>query len=131
MRAHPDRFGASRRPGGEVRAMTRIDLDGVVGDQALKTYVEQRIRSWIGPFERSLEVVTVCLAREGRHDGRHTRCRMIARPVRWADVVVEERDADPYTAIDRSAERLAGIVSLTRQEHSGEPYDTQPDAGVF
>jgi len=30
----------------------------------------------------------------------HTRCRMLARPVRWADVVVEETDSDPYAAID-------------------------------
>jgi ribosome-associated translation inhibitor RaiA len=111
--------------------MTRIDMHGVTGDQALKTYVEQRIRFWIGHLERDLEVVTVCLAVEGSRVGPHTRCRMIARPVRWADVVVEETDTDPYAAIDRSAERLADLVAFTRLERAGQPYGVQPDTGAF
>jgi ribosome-associated translation inhibitor RaiA len=111
--------------------MTRIDLHGVAEDQALKTYVEQRIRSWIGHLERNLEVVTVWLARTGSRGGPHTRCRMMARPVPWADVVVEEMAVDPYAAIDRSAERLADLLTLARRARGGQPCTAQPDTGVF
>ena len=75
--------------------MTRIDLHGVAGDQAIKTYAELRIRSWIGHLERALEVVTVSLENKGDRVGLHARCRMMARPVPWANVVVEETYPDP------------------------------------
>ena len=111
--------------------MTRIDLHGVAGDQALKTYAEHRIRSWIGHLERDLEVVTLWLANERRRGGLRARCRMTARPVPWADVVVEETGVDPYAAIDRAAERLADLVALARRERAAQPYTAQPGTGVF
>ena len=94
--------------------MARIDFHGVPEDQALETYAEQRIRSSVGHLEHDLDVVTVCLTKEGYRGGLHARCRMVTRPVPWADVVVEETDVDPYAAIDRSAERLADIVAQAR-----------------
>ena len=118
MRAHAG-LGDSLHARGEVRTLTRIDLHGVAGDNALKAYAEQRIRSWIWRFARDLELVTVRLAKEGDHGGFYARCRMMARPVPWANVVVEETDVDPYAAIDRSAERLADLVSLARRERAG------------
>ena len=98
----------------------RIDLHGVAGDQPLKTYAEQRIRSWIGHLERDLGVVTVCLANVSGRGGFHARCRIVSRPVPWANVIVEEMDVDPYTAIDRSAERLADLVALLPVPTFGE-----------
>jgi ribosome-associated translation inhibitor RaiA len=111
--------------------MTRIDLQGFAGDQALKTYAEQRIRSWIGHFERDLELVTVCLANEGDRDGFHARCRMMARPVPWANVVVEETNVDPYAAIDRSARRLADLVASAGRGRVGRPCTGQPGTAGF
>ena len=119
MRAHAG-LGDSLHARGEVRTLTRIDAHGVAGDKALKAYAEQRIRSWIWHFARDLELVTVRLAKEGDHGGVYARCRMTARPVPWANVVVEETDVDPYTAIDRSAERLADLVALLPVPTFGE-----------
>jgi len=110
--------------------MIRIDWHGAARDQALKTYVEQRIRSF-GLLDPNLGVVTVRLAHGSGLGGFHARCRMMARPVPWADVVVEETDVDPHTAIDRSAERLADFVALARRARDGQSGTAQPDSGVL
>ena len=131
MGARTGGLGHSLHARGEVRTLTRIDLHGAAGDDALKAYAEQRIRSWIGRSGRDLELVTVCLAKEGDRSGAHARCRMMARPVPWAKVVVDETDVDPYAAIDRSAGRLADLVSLARRERVYQPDAGQPGTGAF
>ena len=135
MGASTGGLGHSLHARGEVRTLTRIDLHGAAGDDALKAYAEQRIRSWIGRSGRDLELVTVwvtvCLAKEGDRSGAHARCRMMARPVPWAKVVVDETDVDPYAAIDRSAGRLADLVSLARRERVDQPDAGQPGAEGF
>lgn len=95
--------------------MMSIELRGLVTDDALARYAKQRIVSWIGYLERGLTSVTVCFANETGRGGPQTRCRVVARPVRWATVVVEETGVDPYAAVDRSAERLANILTQLSQ----------------
>jgi ribosome-associated translation inhibitor RaiA len=105
-----------------------VDLrgSGFEGNEPLRTYAEQRLRSWLGPLERGLDVVTVCLARHDGPDGRHTQCRMLVRAMPWADVVVQEAAPDIYAAIDRTAERLAHAIQLATGQH-GHP-EPRPDA---
>lgn len=95
--------------------MMRIELRGLATDDALAKYAKQRILSWIGYLERGLTSVTVCFANETGRGGPQTRCRVVARPVRWAAVVAEETDVDPHAAVDRSAERLAEVLAQLSQ----------------
>ncbi len=95
--------------------MMRIELRGLAADDALAKYAELRILSWNAHLGRGLTTVTVCFANETGRGGSRTRCRVLARPVRWANVVVEETDVDPYAAVDRSAERLANVLAQLSQ----------------
>ena len=95
--------------------MMKIELRGLAADDALAKYAEQRILSWIGYLERGLTSMTVCFANETGRGGPQTRCRVVARPVRWATVVAEETDVDPYAAVDRSVERLANVITQLSQ----------------
>jgi ribosome-associated translation inhibitor RaiA len=106
-----------------MRATMWVDLrgSGFEGHEPLRTYAEQRLRSSLGPLERGLDVVTVCLARHDGPGGRHTRCRMLVRALPWADLVVQEAAPDVFAAIDRTAERLAHAIELaTRQRRRPE-----------
>jgi ribosome-associated translation inhibitor RaiA len=106
----------------------RISLTGVgfKTSQPLRVYAEHRVLSWLGHLERNLDVVTVQLVSEDGPDGRRTRCRLLARPVRGAnlavDLVVEETSADLYEAIDRAPERMARVFELaTRKQRRRVP----------
>lgn len=105
-----------------------VDLrgSGFEGNEPLRTYAEQRLRSSLGPLERGLDVVTVCLARHDGPGGQYTRCRMLVRAMPWADVVVQEAAPDLYAAIDRAAERLAHAIELATSQR-GHP-ELRPDA---
>lgn len=74
-------------------------------DEALRTYVEQRLFSSIGHLERRLKGLTVCVSRSP--DRARHRCRMLAQPLPWMTAAVEEEGADVYLAVDRAADRLA------------------------
>jgi len=95
--------------------MLTIDYRGPSDGPNLRGYVEQRLLSWLGHFGRALQAVTVRLERRTEGGGPRVRCRMVARPLRWATVAVAETDADPYAAIDGCAERLASHLALPRQ----------------
>lgn len=81
-------------------------------DADLRAYAERRLSSWIGPLERDLPTVTVCLATVSAEGVARTRCRMVTRALPWSDVAVEETDVDRFAAIDRCAERLSGYLEL-------------------
>jgi len=91
----------------------RVILSGVgfKTSKPLRVYAEHRVLSWLGHFERRLDVVTVQLATEDHPEGRRVRCRLLARPAAEArlvvDLVVEETSADVYEVIDRAPERMA------------------------
>jgi ribosome-associated translation inhibitor RaiA len=105
-----------------ARAHLRIILTGVEfkTSKPLRVYAEHRVRSWLGHLERRLDVVTVQLAKEDGPEGRRTRCRLLARPLRGAslvvDLVVEETSADIYEAIDRGPERMARAFKLATRK---------------
>jgi len=89
--------------------------------EPLRVYAEQRVRSWIGHLERSLDVVTVQLATESHPEGQRTRCRLLARPVAGPilvveDLVIEETSADVYEALDRAPERMARAFELATRK---------------
>lgn len=111
-----------------MRTAMWVDLrgSGFEGNEPLRTYAEQRLRSSLGPLERGLDVVTVCLARHDGPDGRHTRCRMLVRAFPWAEVVVQEAAPDSYAAIDGAAERLTHAIELATRQR-GRP-ESRPDA---
>jgi ribosome-associated translation inhibitor RaiA len=113
-----------------MRATMWVDLrgSGFEGNEPLKTYAEQRLRSALGPLERGLGMVTVCLARPDGTGVQRTQCRMLVRAMPWADVVVQEGAPDVYAAIDRSAERLAHAVELAtgRNGHAKSRPDSEP-----
>ena len=97
-----------------------VRASGFEGNRPVSVYAEKRVRCSLGHLERGLEFVMVCLAYQNGPEGRQTRCRMLARPVPLAQVVVEETSTDPYAAIDRAAERLACAVELATRER-GHP----------
>ncbi len=111
-----------------MRTAMWVDLrgSGFEGNEPLRTYAEQRLRSSLGPLERGLDAVTVCLARHDGPGGRHTRCRMLVRAMPWADVVVQEAAPDLDAAIDRAAERLTHAIELAPRQR-GCP-ESRPDA---
>ena len=100
----------------------KIILSGVgfKTSEPLRVYAEQRVLSWLGHLERKLDTVAVQLATDDGSDGRRTRCRLVARPVRGAnldvDLVVEETSADLYEAIDRAPERMAKVFELATRK---------------
>ena len=78
-------------------------------EERLRHYVEQRLLSHVGDLDRALRQVTVCVS---RLPGQHYRCRMVAHPLPWASMVVEEQDGDVYAAIDRASSRLERTVRV-------------------
>jgi ribosome-associated translation inhibitor RaiA len=100
----------------------RTILSGVAFkmSEPLRVYAEHRVQSWLGHLERRLDVVTVKLSNEDGPEGRRTRCRLLARPVRGAglavDLVVEETSTDIYEAIDRAPERMASAFELATRK---------------
>jgi ribosome-associated translation inhibitor RaiA len=101
----------------------RVILSGVEfkTSEPLRVYTEQRVLSWLGHLERKLDVVTLQLAKEDHPEGRRVRCRLLARPVAGAslvveDLVLEETSADVYEAIDRAPERMARAFELAMRK---------------
>lgn len=107
--------------------MLTIEFRGLAGDPDLRTYVEERLLSWIGHVGRELPGVTVRLEPWANGGASHVRCRMVARPLHWASVAVEKTDADPYAAIERCAKRLATYLALARRAHRAVRW---PDLGA-
>ena len=100
----------------------RIILSGVEfkTSEPVRVYAEHCVLSWLGHLEHRLDVVTVQLAKVDHPEGRRVRCRLLARPVARAslvvDLVVEETSADLYEAIDRAPERMARAFELATRK---------------
>jgi ribosomal subunit interface protein len=95
----------------------QIILSGVgfKTNEALRTYAEQRVMSWLGHLEREVEIVTVQLVSESQEEGLRTQCRLMARPVGGERLVVQETSADVYEAIDGAPERIAKALEIAVQ----------------
>jgi ribosome-associated translation inhibitor RaiA len=95
----------------------RVEVRLQRSDERLRHEVEQRVRSHVRHLEPALRKVTACLST--LPTGRHC-CRLLAHPLPWATVVVEEDDGDVYAAIDRASSRLEETIRVvTRVAHPG------------
>jgi ribosome-associated translation inhibitor RaiA len=75
--------------------------------QAVAAYIERRLRSSAGAFERYIHRVSVRLSdTNGERGVANKCCRITAHFGRHETVIVEEVDSDPLAAVDRAAERL-------------------------
>ena len=78
------------------------DIDAM---EALKSYVERRLRFAMGRFGNRVGQVTVRLSRNGGEN----ECRISAELQPFGRVAVGESDPDLFTAIDRAAGRLGRL----------------------
>ena len=85
--------------------------------RALQAHAERRLQFALGRFGSRIDRVVVRLADlNGPGGGVDKRCRIAVGLIRSKSVVVDDRDADLYTAVDRAADRAGRCVArlLTR-----------------
>ena len=71
--------------------------------EAIKAYVERRLRFGLARFGRRVGQITVRIVADGQKD---TRCRISVEILPFGHVAVEESDTDLFTAIDRATGRI-------------------------
>ncbi|HET6936811.1 MAG TPA: HPF/RaiA family ribosome-associated protein [Candidatus Angelobacter sp.] len=76
-----------------------------LGD-AVRSYVERRLRFALARFGSRVGEVTVKLGADGRGE---SRCRISAEVLPFGRVEVEERGSDLFAAIDRAAGRMGRL----------------------
>jgi ribosomal subunit interface protein len=88
--------------------------------EALRDYIERRLRFALGRVGGSVERVTARVADlNGPRGGQDKRCTISAAVSPAGIVVVEETDSDLYAAINRAAER-AGRTILRHLQRARE-----------
>jgi ribosome hibernation promoting factor len=87
-----------------------------LGD-AVRSYVERRLRFALARFGSRVGEVTVKLGATGRSE---TRCRISAEVLPFGRVDVEERGSDLFGAIDRATGRIGRLFGreLDRVRHT-------------
>jgi ribosomal subunit interface protein len=84
---------------------------GFVLTEALRTYVEQRLRIALGWTGSRLRKLVVSLSDiNGPRGGIDKRCKIQVQLSGAKGVVIEDTEADMYVAIDRAAERADRAV---------------------
>lgn len=86
----------------------RVEVRQSARNDPVRLYVQQRVVSCLGHWERIIEGVTVCVST--LPEPRQHRCRMLVRLLPWANLAVQEADRDLYAAVDRAADRLARAI---------------------
>ena len=76
--------------------------DGIAAD-ALRTYVDRRLRFALARFGRRVGEITVRIRPDGP-SGNH--CRISAEVLPFGEVAIEQADSDLFTAIDRATSKL-------------------------
>jgi len=94
---------------------------------AIRTHVEARINTALGPFARRVVKVTARLEDvNADRGGDDKRCRLVAAVGRRGIVVSEAIHRDLYVAVDEAAERIRRLVQRLLTRHIGrERKDTQ------
>lgn len=88
-----------------------IQSHGFILTEALRAYVEQRLRAALGWSGTRLRKLVVSLSDiNGPRGGIDKRCKIQVQLSGGKDVVIEDTEADMYTAIDRAAERADRAV---------------------
>lgn len=85
---------------------------GLSASAALRAHAGRRLRFALGRFGGRVARVSARLGDvNGPRGGEDKECRLAARLQPAGELVVSERDADLYAAIDRAASRLGRAVS--------------------
>ena len=93
--------------------------------ERLRQRIEERVSSHIGQMDVTLGEVEVSVT---ALPGSRFRCRMRARPLAWATVVVDEEDVDVHVAVDRASSRLAGTIRVMRRIPTNQSSRGQAEA---
>jgi ribosome hibernation promoting factor len=78
----------------------QMQITGTDVAEALKAYVERRLRFALDRFGSRVGEITIRIGTEGRLD---RRCRISVEVLPFGKVSVEESDPNLFTAIDRAA----------------------------
>ena len=85
---------------------------GIALTEAIRLYAQRRMKTALGRYREALESVQVRLTDvNGPRGGIDKHCVIEVRGPSLVPIVVRERDADLYTAIDRAAERVDRTVA--------------------
>lgn len=89
--------------------------------EALQLHIERRVAFAVDRFAYRVASITVRVAcRKNGHASQDQLCTLEVHLIPFGSVVIEERNADLYTSVDKAADRLgAGIARLLKR--------TQPD----
>ena len=88
-----------------------IQSHGFILTEALRTYVEQRVRAALGWSSSRLRKLVVSLSDiNGPRGGIDKRCKIQVQLSGGKEVVIEDTEADMYSAIDRATERADRAV---------------------
>ncbi|HVZ17054.1 MAG TPA: HPF/RaiA family ribosome-associated protein [Terriglobales bacterium] len=80
--------------------------------EALRSYIERRLRFSLGRFGSRVGQVAVRLGSAGPNE---SCCRISAEVLPFGRVAVEERDPDLFTAIDRATGRIGHLFGRQLQ----------------
>ena len=85
---------------------------GIALTEAIRHYAQRRLKTALGRYRAALATVQVRLSDiNGPRGGIDKHCVIEVRGPALVPIVVRERDADLYVAIDRAAERLDRTVA--------------------
>jgi ribosomal subunit interface protein len=93
----------NRRPDMRIAILCR----GIPSTQAIRDYAQRRLKTALGRYRSVLASVQVRLADvNGPRGGVDKHCVVEVGGPAMAPIIVRERDADLYVAIDRAADRI-------------------------
>lgn len=85
---------------------------GIALTEAIRGYAQRRVNTALGRYRQTLESVQVRLADiNGPRGGIDKHCVIEVRGPALVPIIVRERNADLYVAIDRAAERVDRAVA--------------------
>jgi len=84
---------------------------GIEMSEGVRERLTRRLEFALGRFSRRLGRIRIHLSGlNGDHGGNDKRCCLVARVQRGGEVVVEDRDGDLDTLIDRTCNRMGQAV---------------------
>ena len=99
-----------------------FDLTG-----ALRQYTERRLASALGWARHHMRKLAVSLSDiNGPRGGIDKRCKILVQLDGGREVIIDEREADLYAAIDRAAERADRAVSRQVERTRHFTHDRMP-----
>ncbi|HJT68577.1 MAG TPA: HPF/RaiA family ribosome-associated protein [Terriglobales bacterium] len=81
----------------------RVNVNDADASDAIKNYVERRLRFTLGRFGRRVGHITVRIRPDGPSGNQ---CRIRAEVVPFGQVIAEQTDSDLFAAVDRAAGKI-------------------------